>query len=66
MANSSSIRHHRIGSAAVIEINRPPVNAINHDIRAGLIAALAAVAADGEVERIILAGAGDIFAAGQR
>ena len=64
MANSSSIRHHRIGSAAVIEINRPPVNAINHDIRAGLIAALAAVAADGEVERIILAGAGDIFAAG--
>ena len=61
---SNSIRHHRVGPAAVIEIDRPPVNAINHDIRAGLVAALAAIADDAEVERIILAGAGDIFAAG--
>jgi len=62
--NSNSIRHHRVGASAVIEIDRPPVNAINHDIRAGLIAALAAIAGDAGVERIILAGAGDIFAAG--
>ena len=63
-AHSDHVRHHRIGSAAVIEIDRPPVNAINHDIRAGLVAVLAAVAADGKVDRIILAGAAGIFAAG--
>ena len=63
-ATSSSIRHHRVGQAAVIEIDRPPVNAINHDIRAGLVAVLTAIAGDTGVERIILAGAGDIFAAG--
>ena len=62
--SSDIIRHHRVGRAAIIEIDRPPVNAINHDIRAGLIAALTAIAGDDEVERIILAGAGDIFAAG--
>ena len=59
-----SVQHYRNGRAAVIEIDRPPVNAINHDIRAGLVAALTAIAGDGEVERIILAGAGDVFAAG--
>ena len=62
--NPDSIRHYRNGTAAVVEIDRPPVNAINQDIRAGLLAALAAIAADPEVDRIILAGAGDIFAAG--
>ncbi|MEK9853527.1 MAG: hypothetical protein VW495_01870, partial [Rhodobiaceae bacterium] len=55
-AHSDHVRHYRIGLAAVIEINRPPVNAINHDIRAGLIAALTAIADDAGVERIILAG----------
>ena len=52
------------GRAAVIEIDRPPVNAINHDIRTGLVAALTAIAGDDKVERIILSGAGDVFAAG--
>ena len=59
-----SVQHYRNGRAAVIEIDRPPVNAINHDIRAGLVAALTAIAGDGEVDRIILTGAGDVFAAG--
>ena len=58
------VKHHRNGRAAVIEIDRPPVNAINHDIRAGLIAALAVISGDGDVDRIILTGAGDVFAAG--
>ena len=59
-----SVQHYRNGRAAVIEIDRPPVNAINHDIRAGLVAALTAISGDGEVDRIILTGAGDVFAAG--
>ena len=59
-----SVKHYRNGRAAVIEFDRPPVNAINHDIRAGLVAALAAISGDGDVDRIILTGAGDVFAAG--
>ena len=62
--NPDIVSHRRIGRAALVEIDRPPVNAINHDIRAGLLAALAAIAKDDDVDRIILAGAGDIFAAG--
>jgi len=58
------VQHYRNGRAAVIEIDRPPVNAINHDIRTGLVAALTAIAGDDKVERIILSGAGDVFAAG--
>ncbi|MEC8270059.1 MAG: 3-hydroxyacyl-CoA dehydrogenase NAD-binding domain-containing protein [Pseudomonadota bacterium] len=59
-----SVQHYRNGRAAVIEIDRPPVNAINHDIRTGLVAALTVIAGDDKVERIILSGAGDVFAAG--
>ena len=59
-----SVQHYRNGRAAVIEIDRPPVNAINHDIRTGLVAALTAIAGDDKVERVILSGAGDVFAAG--
>ncbi|MAE11767.1 MAG: enoyl-CoA hydratase [SAR116 cluster bacterium] len=59
-----SVQHYRNGRAAVIEIDRPPVNAINQDIRTGLVAALTAIAGDDKVERIILSGASDVFAAG--
>ena len=59
-----SVQHHVKDRAAIIEIDRPPVNAINHEIRAGLVAALDAVVADPQVDRIILTGAGSIFAAG--
>ena len=59
-----SVQHYRNGRAAVIKIDRHPVNAINHDIRTGLVAALTAIAGDDKVERIILSGAGDVFAAG--
>ena len=59
-----SVQHYRNGRAAVIEIDRPPVNAINQDIRAGLIAALKAIDGDAAVERIILSGAKNVFAAG--
>ena len=59
-----SVQHYRNGRAAVIEIDRPPVNAINQDIRAGLIAALTAIDGDAAVERIILSGAKNVFAAG--
>ena len=59
-----SVQHYVKDRAAIIEIDRPPVNAINHEIRIGLVAALDAVVADPQVDRIILTGAGSIFAAG--
>ena len=59
-----SVQHYRNGRAAVIEIDRPPVNAINQDIRAGLFAALTAIDSDDAVDRIILSGAKNVFAAG--
>ena len=61
---SNSIYLQRVDRAAVIKIDRPPVNAINQDIRAGLCAALDNISGDATLDRIILTGAGDIFAAG--
>ena len=61
---SNSISLKRVDRAAVIRIDRPPVNAINQDIRAGLCAALDNISGDATLDRIILTGEGDIFAAG--
>ena len=61
---SNSISLQRVDRAAVIRIDRPPVNAINQDIRAGLCSALDNISGDATLDRIILTGAGDIFAAG--
>ena len=52
------------GHVGIIRMDRPPVNAINQDIRAGLIAALVALAEKASLDRIVLAGADRIFAAG--
>ena len=52
------------GTAGVILIDRVPVNAINHDIRSGILDALATLAGNLSLDRIVLAGAGKIFAAG--
>ena len=52
------------GHAGIILMGRPPVNAINHDIRASVIAALARLAEEASLDRIVLAEAGRIFTAG--
>ena len=52
------------GTAGVILIDRAPVNAINHDIRKGIIDGLAELAGNRALDRIVLAGVGQIFAAG--
>ena len=52
------------GTAGVILIDRAPVNAINHDIRKGIIDGLAELAGNSALDRIVLAGVGQIFAAG--
>ena len=52
------------GKAAILRINRPPVNAIAAELRQKLQAHLRAALADPEIERIILTGSEKIFAAG--
>ncbi len=49
---------------ALIEIDNPPVNALSHAVRQGLMAALDRAAADPAVTAIVLAGAGKAFSAG--
>ncbi len=52
------------GDVAVITLNNPPVNAISHDLRAGLFAALQRLAADESVNAAVLIGANNCFIAG--
>ena len=52
------------GTAGVILMDRAPVNAINHDIRRGILDALEELAGNTSLDRIVLAGADKIFAAG--
>jgi 3-hydroxyacyl-CoA dehydrogenase len=58
------VRIDRRGDIAVIEIDNPPVNATSQAVRAGLAAAIAAVADDAAVAAIIITAAGRTFVAG--
>lgn len=49
---------------AVISIDNPPVNALGHAVRAGLVEQLAAAEADASVHAIVLACKGRTFSAG--
>ena len=52
------------GRAAILRLNRPPVNAIAAELRQQLQVHLRAALADPQIERIILTGSEKIFAAG--
>lgn len=54
----------REGGVAIIEIKNPPVNALSNAVRAGLLSAVQAVAADNSVAAIVVAGSGRTFCAG--
>jgi 3-hydroxyacyl-CoA dehydrogenase len=58
------VRVERRRDIAVIEIDNPPVNATSQAVRAGLAAAIAAVADDAAVAAIIIAAARRTFVAG--
>ncbi len=49
---------------AVVVIDNPPVNALSHHVRRGLLDAMAHIAADGDVEAAVLICAGRTFIAG--
>ena len=52
------------GSIGIIWIDNPPVNAISHAVREGLISAIESAAADDEIEALVLACRGRTFMAG--
>lgn len=54
----------KIGSAALVIMHNPPVNAINKAIRLNLLEAVRELDKDNSVSYVIIAGEGNIFAAG--
>lgn len=58
-----AVSRRKDGAVGYVEINNPPVNAIGLAVRQGLLEAAEWAAAEG-LERVILTGAGRVFAAG--
>ncbi|HEY1360964.1 MAG TPA: 3-hydroxyacyl-CoA dehydrogenase NAD-binding domain-containing protein [Xanthobacteraceae bacterium] len=54
----------RDGDVAVITLDNPPVNALKHEVRAGLSVALSQALADAAVRAVVLVGGGRTFTAG--
>ncbi|WP_051184085.1 3-hydroxyacyl-CoA dehydrogenase NAD-binding domain-containing protein [Sphingobium ummariense] len=52
------------GTVAVIQINSPPVNALSHGVRSGLMRAITRALAEDAVEAIVIAGSQKIFSGG--
>ena len=61
---SESVRVETDGAVAVVVIDNPPVNALSHHVRRGLLDAMAHIAADSGVEAAVLICAGRTFIAG--
>ena len=62
--NDSVVTYHRDGNVGVITTNNPPVNALGHAVRAGILAALEEAEADTAVQAIVVACEGRTFHAG--
>jgi 3-hydroxyacyl-CoA dehydrogenase len=61
---NASIDLRRDGDVAVVTADNPPVNALKHEVRAGLIHALEQARDDGTVKAVVIACAGRTFFAG--
>ena len=61
---NASIDLRRDGEIAVITSDNPPVNALKHEVRAGLVEALRQAHEDGAVRAVVIACAGGTFFAG--
>ncbi|MBL8628821.1 MAG: enoyl-CoA hydratase/isomerase family protein, partial [Rhodospirillaceae bacterium] len=62
MTSSVSVVHR--DTVAVITIDNPPVNAINHEMRVDLLQALRAIAGDLDIDAAVIAAGGKTFMAG--
>ncbi|SDO12705.1 3-hydroxyacyl-CoA dehydrogenase [Pseudomonas jinjuensis] len=61
---TSPVQLSREGRVALIRIDNPPVNALGHAVRAGLMEAFAAAGSDPAIELVLLYCAGKTFIAG--
>lgn len=59
-----AVRIARDGNIAIVSLDNPPVNAIGHAVRDGLMRAVETLAGDGSVKGVVLTGSDRIFAAG--
>src|ERR1700740_2203164 len=59
-----SVDLHREGEIAVVTADNPPVNALKHEVRAGLAEALRQTRGDAAVKAVVIACAGRTFFAG--
>ncbi|MCA0239926.1 MAG: enoyl-CoA hydratase/isomerase family protein [Proteobacteria bacterium] len=60
----AAVRSSRHGEVIVITLANPPVNAISHAVRSGLLAAIEAADADPDARAIVIVGEGANFVAG--
>ena len=58
------VRLESVDGIGTIRLDRPPVNALNDQVRDELAAAASSAAADAEIRAVILYGGGKVFAAG--
>src|SRR5712691_3005268 len=58
------VTSHRDGTIAVVTVDNPPVNALRHDVRAGLLEAFKTARDDAGVEAMVIVCAGRTFIAG--
>ena len=63
-ASDVPVRVTRTGEIAIIEVDNPPVNAISHAVRAGLLEAVRRIEEDSGVAAAVIACAGRTFIAG--
>jgi 3-hydroxyacyl-CoA dehydrogenase len=64
MRMEQTVRMERRGDLAVLTIDNPPVNALSHSVRVGLLETLPRLEADAGVKAILLVCAGSTFSAG--
>src|SRR5687767_7796140 len=61
---NASVDLSRKGGVAIVTIDNPPVNALKHEVRAGLVEAFGQLRGDASVSAVVLACAGRTFSAG--
>ena len=61
---TATVEYRRRGEVAAITVLNPPVNALSHSVRIGLMEALAKAGSDPEIRAMVLIGGGKTFMAG--
>ena len=52
------VNNKRHGALALLEVNHPPLNALSHGVRVGLLAAIEQVQTDAAIRAVVIHGSG--------